>query len=177
MSVFESGWVISAKPPFLHSLDVLIKVFANSLADLNQQTLGRTEHVNCFQTQLTESCLVVCSGQTRHPSVVSFSIKKVQIPRIYSGLMESGKDLKFTFYSKIFLSLQQVHGEVDVSVQACTNNCLRCTKCEVHDRARKYVVRRTKKRVPRFLIFEALPLFLEQPLPLFGKIQLRSIPL
>ena len=91
--------------------------------------------------------------------------------------MESGKDLKFTFYPKIFLSLQQVHGEVDVSVQACTNNCLRCTKCEVHDRARKYVVRCTKKRVPRFLIFEALPLFLEQPLPLFGKIQLRSIPL
>ena len=49
MSVFEGVWVIYAKPPFLHGLDVLIKVFANSLADLNQQTLGRTEHVYCFE--------------------------------------------------------------------------------------------------------------------------------
>ena len=36
------------------------------------------------------------------------------------------------------------------------NGYLRCTKCEVHDRVRKYVIRCTKKRARRFLIFEAL---------------------
>ena len=39
----------------------------------------------------------------------------------------SGIDLKFTFYSKIFLSLQSVYGEVHVSIHACLNNYLRCT--------------------------------------------------
>ena len=33
-------------------------MIANSLAILNQQTLGRTDYVHCFQAQLTESCLV-----------------------------------------------------------------------------------------------------------------------
>ena len=59
MWVFEGVWVIRAKPTFLHSLDVPMKLFANSLAVLNQQTLGWTDHVHCFQTQLTESCLVL----------------------------------------------------------------------------------------------------------------------
>ena len=27
-----------------------------------------------------------------------------------------------------------MHGEVQVSVRACMNDYLRCTKCEVHDR-------------------------------------------
>ena len=35
-------------------------------------------------------------------------------------------DLKFIFYSKIFLSLWQVHGEVHVGVHACTSDYLRC---------------------------------------------------
>ena len=35
MSVFEDAWVNYAKPQFLHSLDVLIKMFANSLTILN----------------------------------------------------------------------------------------------------------------------------------------------
>ena len=50
MWIFEGVWVICAKSPFQHSLDVPIKMFANSLAVLNQQI-----HVHCFQTQLTES--------------------------------------------------------------------------------------------------------------------------
>ena len=49
MSVFQGVWVICAKSPFVLSLDVPIKMFANSLAILNQQT-----RVHCFQTQLTE---------------------------------------------------------------------------------------------------------------------------
>ena len=52
-----SKHVICEKLSFLHSLDVLIKMFTNSLAVLNQQKLGRTDHVHCFQAQLTESCL------------------------------------------------------------------------------------------------------------------------
>ena len=36
-------WVIFAKPRFLHSLDILIKMFANSLAALSKLTLGRTD--------------------------------------------------------------------------------------------------------------------------------------
>ena len=35
MRVSEGVWVICAKPPFIHSLDVPIKMFANSLAGLN----------------------------------------------------------------------------------------------------------------------------------------------
>ena len=46
--VFEGVWVICAKATFLHSLDVQIKMFTNSLTVLNQQTLGRTDHVHCF---------------------------------------------------------------------------------------------------------------------------------
>ena len=49
--VFEGIWVIRAKPPFLHTLDVPIKMFAHILAKLKQQTLGRTNHIHCFQTQ------------------------------------------------------------------------------------------------------------------------------
>ena len=49
-----------------------------------------------------------------------------------------------------------MHGKLHVSVHACTNDNLGCTKCEVHDRVRKHVIRCTKKRVPRFLILEAL---------------------
>ena len=47
-----------------------------------------------------------------------------------------------------------MHNEVRVSVHACMNDYLRCTKCEVHDRVCKNVIRFTKKRVPRFLILE-----------------------
>ena len=63
MWVFEGAWVTCAKPPFLYSLHVPIKMFANGLVFLNQQTLRRAvrraAHAHCFQTQLTESYLVV----------------------------------------------------------------------------------------------------------------------
>ena len=49
-----------------------------------------------------------------------------------------------------------MQGEIHVSVHSCMNDYLRCTKCEVQDRVRKHVIRCTKKRVPRSLIFEAL---------------------
>ena len=52
--------------------------------------------------------------------------------------------------------MQEVDGEVHVSINACTNEYLRCTKCEMHNRVRKHAIRCTKKRVPRFLILEAL---------------------
>ena len=53
--VFEGVWVICARSAFLHSVDVPIKMFTNSLAILNQQTPGTTNQVHCFQV---ESCLV-----------------------------------------------------------------------------------------------------------------------
>ena len=59
MLVFEGVWVIIAKSSFLHSLDVPIKMFANSIAVSNQQILEKTNHVHCFQTQSTKSCLAV----------------------------------------------------------------------------------------------------------------------
>ena len=55
----EGVQVICAKPTFLHGLDVPIKLIANSLAVLNQQTMEGTDHVHCFQTQLMKKCLVV----------------------------------------------------------------------------------------------------------------------
>ena len=45
---------------------------------------------------------------------------------------------------------------VQVSIYAGTNDYLRCTKCEVHDRVCEHVIRYTNKRVTRFLILEAL---------------------
>ena len=75
MWVFEGAWVICAKPPFLHSLDVPIKMFANNLAVLNQQTLRRINHVHCFQTQFMESCLAVWFWVDKRP-IFCFSIKK-----------------------------------------------------------------------------------------------------
>ena len=47
------------KPTFLHSFYVQIKMFRNTLALFNQQTMGRTDHAHCFQIQLTKGCLVV----------------------------------------------------------------------------------------------------------------------
>ena len=49
-----------------------------------------------------------------------------------------------------------MHGKVQVSKHACTNNYLRCTKCAVHDHVCKHVPTCTEKHVPRFLIPEAL---------------------
>ena len=69
--VFEGVWVICAKPPFLHSLDVQIKMLANSLAVLNQQTLGKTDHVHCSQTLLMESCVVVWFWVDKRPACCS----------------------------------------------------------------------------------------------------------
>ena len=57
MWVFEGVWVICAKSPFPHSLDVPIKTFANSLDVLNQRT-----HI---QTQLTESFYFSIVGGAR----------------------------------------------------------------------------------------------------------------
>ena len=75
MWVFESVCVICAKYPFLHSLDVPIKMFANSLVVLNQQTLVTAYHVHCFQTQLTESCLVVWFKVDKRPVCYFFLYK------------------------------------------------------------------------------------------------------
>ena len=112
---------------------------------LTASLLGeRTHNVHCFQTQLTENCLVVWFWVDRDSSVISFSIKNSLNfqTRFSSGL------IVFTFYSKIFLSW--VHGAVHVRVHACTSNFLRCTIMCAN------VIRCTKKRVPRFLILEAL---------------------
>ena len=57
-----SKHVICEKLPFLRDLDVLIKMFGNSLAVLNVQTLGRNYYFQCFQTKLTESYLVFGSA-------------------------------------------------------------------------------------------------------------------
>ena len=87
MWVFQSMRVIFVKPPFLHSQSWSPNQnFANSFAVLNQQTLVRTNHVHCFQTQLIERCLVVWFW----------------ISRLDSGLMGSGIDTKFPFYFKYF---------------------------------------------------------------------------
>ena len=99
----EGIWKICAKPPFLHSLDVPIKMFTNSLAVLQQKTLGRTDRIHCFQILqilLIESCLVDLFYVDKSPWFSS--LKKVWIRRLDSGLMVSGIYLKFTFYSKKF---------------------------------------------------------------------------
>ena len=49
-----------------------------------------------------------------------------------------------------------MHSKVNFRVHACTNNYLRCMKCEVHKHEQKHVIRCMKKCVPRFLILAAL---------------------
>ena len=43
-----------------------------------------------------------------------------------------------------------------LSIQASMNNYLRCKKCDMHDRVPKHVIECAEKRVPRFIILEAL---------------------
>ena len=105
MLVFESVWVICENPSFLYSLNVPIKMFVNSVAVLTQKTLGSIDHVHCFQTQSTESCLVWFWVGKRAVCLFVLYKKTVWIPRLGSELMVSGTDLKFTFYFKLFLSL------------------------------------------------------------------------
>ena len=52
-----------------------------------------------------------------------------------------------------------MHGEVCVSVHACTNDYLRCKKYEVNDCVHKHVIGCMEKHLPRFLILEALNFF------------------
>ena len=75
--VFEGVWIIYSKPTFLQSLVVLIKMFPNSLAVLNQQRPGMTYRAYCFQTQLMESCLVLWFWVGKRP-VCFFSLYKKQ---------------------------------------------------------------------------------------------------
>ena len=59
-----------------------------------------------FKQQLTESCVVYGSAYARDLSVIVFSLQKTAcVLRLGSGLMVSRIELKFTLYSKIFLSL------------------------------------------------------------------------
>ena len=117
MWVFEILWVICAKPPFLHSLDDLIKMFANSLAVLNPETPRKTDHIPCFQTQLTESCLVVWFWIDKGFHSL---YEAVWIPRLVSGLMVSGMDIKPTLKST--LSIYRCAARYTL---ACT--CIRAT--------------------------------------------------
>ena len=98
----EGVWVICAKTSFLHSIDVLIKMFANSLAVLNQETLYRTDHVHWFQILLMETCLVVWFWLDNKTCCFLFQKKSGHAGRLGSGLMVSRIDLQFTFYSKKF---------------------------------------------------------------------------
>ena len=66
-------------------------MFANCIAALNQQIPGNTNHVHCFLTQLTKSCLVLGRQDTR---LLFLSLWKiVWIPSPGPGLMVSGIDL------------------------------------------------------------------------------------
>ena len=76
MWVFKYVSVIIAKSSLLHSLDVLIKMFANRIAVLNQQIPGKTDPVHCFQIQLMKNCLVVWFWVDKRPVCCFFLYKK-----------------------------------------------------------------------------------------------------
>ena len=78
-----------------YSLDVLIKMLANNLAVLNQQTLERTNQCSLLSNTV-DGELSTCLILGRHEPV----IKPVWICRLGPGLMVSGIDLAFTFCSK-----------------------------------------------------------------------------
>ena len=71
---------------------------ANSLAVLNPETPRKTDHIPCFQTQLTESCLVVWFWIDKGFHSL---YEAVWIPRLVPGLIVSGIDLKSTLKSTL----------------------------------------------------------------------------
>ena len=71
------------------------------------------------------------------------------------------KKLKEKLNGKIEVK-KEVHGKVHVSIHTCTNYYFRCTKCEVHNRVRKHVIRCRKKRLPRYLIPETLAVWVKK---------------
>ena len=68
----------------------------------------------------------------------------------------NGIDLKFTFSKGAREYFQSVHGEVPISIHMCMSDYLRCTKCKVHNCVCKRLIWCTKKRIPRFLVFDVL---------------------
>ena len=67
MWVFEEVWLICAKPTFLHSLDVLIKMFPNSLAVLNQK-IGKDQPFSLLSNTVDRNLsgyLVLSRQETR----------------------------------------------------------------------------------------------------------------
>ena len=77
-----------------------IIVFVDGETNILQVCEG---HNSFFSSKTQEKILF--DDMSQNKSVVSFSIKTVWLPKLGSGLMVSGVDLKFTFYSKIFSSL------------------------------------------------------------------------
>ena len=150
MWVFESVWVISAEDPFLHSLDVLIKLFTNSLT--NKHWEGPTMFIG-FKHSCRKVVWLFSSGYTRDQPIASFSIKNsldTQTRCWVNGEWNRP-------YAYLTFALKYLYLCSRCTAQyACTNNYLRCTKCKAHGRVSNHVISHMKKHVPIFLILEAL---------------------
>ena len=155
MWVFECVCVICVKSPFLHSLDVPMKMFANSLTILNQQTWGMIDCVHCFQTQFTESCLVVWF-QVDKRRVCYFFLYKRKSGYPDQVLVDGEWNRPHVYLSVVVGARQGTHQHTLV------HDYFRCMRREVHNRVPKHVIRCTKKHLPRFLIFETLKSFLKR---------------
>ena len=150
MWVFESVWVIGAECPFLHSLDVPIKLFTNSLT--NKHWEGPTMFI-AFKHSCRKVVWLFSSGYTRDPPIASFSIKNSldTQTRFWVNGEWNRPYVYLTFTLKYLYLCNRCTAQY-----ACTNNYLRCTKCKAHGRVSNHVISHMKKRVPIFLILEAL---------------------
>ena len=130
MWVFEAVCVICARSPFLHSLNVPIKMFTNSLAVLNQQTLRTTDHTHCFFFLSLLSNIVdgKLSGWLvlgrQETCLLFFSLwNKVWIARLGSGLMVNGIDLTFTLHSCTLVHERLFEVHEMWGARSCTQTC------------------------------------------------------
>ena len=108
MLVFEGVWVICENPSLLYSLNMPIKMFANSVTALTPKTLDRPSSLLSNTVDGKLSSLVLGRKESRllfRP----LPKKTVWIPRLGSELMVSGIDHEFTFCSKLFVFLKYVH--------------------------------------------------------------------
>ena len=96
--------VICEKLPFLHSLDVLIKMFANSRVVLTNKHWEEPTMFNAFKHSWPKVFFFCFCLEKKLFCNCFFSKKNnLCIPKLGSGLMVSGIDLKFTLLKYFYL--------------------------------------------------------------------------
>ena len=122
MWVFDGIWIICSKPSFLHNRMSKLKCSLTAFLSTNTGKYKPCSLLSSTVERKLSGCLVL-GWQETHMLFLSLW-KTVWIPRLGSGFMVSGIDLKFTFYSKIFIFV--------IRRGTCQHTCVHKQLFEVH---------------------------------------------